>query len=97
MATFRTTLQNASRTASSASGQLPVIPIAVYGTQFWKLGNFAPCTMAVGEPFRFEGIQRGGKGYKEASLEIGRRLNLLFDWLAEMHALGRPKGRTPPI
>ena len=53
--------------------------------------------MAVGEPFRFEGIQRGGKGYKEASLEIGRRLNLLFDWLAEMHALGRPKGRTPPI
>ena len=77
--------------------EVPVIPIAVYGTQFWKLGNFAPCTMAVGEPFRFEGIQRGGKGYKEASLEIGSRLNLLFDWLAEMHALGRPKGRTPPI
>ena len=88
-------LPGAAMTAIQAD--VPVVPIAVYGTQFWKLGNFAPCTMAVGEPFRFEGIQRGGKGYKEASLEIGRRLNLLFDWLAEMHALGRPKGRTPPI
>jgi len=77
--------------------EVPVIPIAVYGTQFWKLGNFAPCTMAVGEPFRFEGIQRGGKGYKEASLEIERRLNVLFDWLAGVHAQGRPKGLTPPL
>jgi 1-acyl-sn-glycerol-3-phosphate acyltransferase len=77
--------------------EVPVIPIAVYGTQFWKPGNFAPCSIAVGEPFRFEGIPRGGKGYKEASLEIGRRVNVLFDWLAQMHALGRPEGRTPPL
>jgi len=76
---------------------VPVVPIAVYGTQFWKPFNFAPCTIAVGEPFRFEGVPRGGKGYKEASLEIGRRLNVLFDWLAEMHAEGRPEGRTPPL
>ena len=47
--------------------EVPVVPIAVYGTQFWKPLNFAPCSIAVGEPFRFEGIPKGGKGYKEAS------------------------------
>jgi 1-acyl-sn-glycerol-3-phosphate acyltransferase len=76
---------------------VPVVPIAVYGTQFWKLGNFAPCSIAVGEPFRFEGVARGGKGYKEGSAEIERRLNLLFDWLADVHARGRPSALTPPL
>jgi 1-acyl-sn-glycerol-3-phosphate acyltransferase len=76
---------------------VPVVPIAVYGTQFWKPFNFAPCTIAIGEPFRFEGLVRGGKGYKEGSLEIERRLNVLFDWLGEMHAQGRPRDRTPPL
>src|SRR3954454_123669 len=45
-----------------------VVPIGIYGTQFWKLGNFAPCSIAVGEPFLLEGYPPGGKGYKEASL-----------------------------
>jgi 1-acyl-sn-glycerol-3-phosphate acyltransferase len=76
---------------------VPVVPIAVYGTQFWKPGNFAPCSIAVGEPFRFEGVARGGKGYKEGSLEIERRLNILFDWLADVHARGRPSGVSPPL
>ncbi len=76
---------------------VPVVPIAVYGTQFWKLYNFAPCSIAVGEPFRFEGIAKGGKGYKEASAEIERRLNILFDWLADVHARGRPSGLVPPL
>ena len=76
---------------------VPVVPIAVYGTQFWKPCNFAPCSIAVGEPFRFEGLSKGGKGYKEASAEIERRLNVLFDWLADVHARGRPKGLTPPL
>jgi 1-acyl-sn-glycerol-3-phosphate acyltransferase len=76
---------------------VPVVPIAVYGTQFWKLGNFKPCSIAVGEPFRFEGLPKGGRGYKEGSAEIERRLNILFDWLAEVHARGRPEGLTPPL
>jgi 1-acyl-sn-glycerol-3-phosphate acyltransferase len=76
---------------------VPVVPIAVYGTQFWKPGNFAPCSIAVGEPFRFEGLSRGGKGYKEGSMEIERRLNILFDWLAGVHARGRPQGEVPPL
>jgi 1-acyl-sn-glycerol-3-phosphate acyltransferase len=76
---------------------VPVVPIAVYGTQFWKPWNFAPCSIAVGEPYMIGDVPKGGRGYKEASLEIGRRLNVLFDWLAGVHAQGRPKGLTPPL
>jgi len=76
--------------------RVPVVPIGVYGTQFWKLGNFAPCSIAVGEPFLLEGYPPGGKGYKEASHEIMRRIRVLFDWLADVHAQGRPKGLVPP-
>ena len=76
---------------------VPVIPMAVYGTQFWKPGNFAPCSLAFGEPLRFEGLPKGGRGYKEATVEIERRINVLFDWLAEVHATGRPAGLTPPL
>ena len=75
----------------------PVIPVAVYGTQFWRIGNFAPCSVAFGEPVRFEGLPKGGRGYKEATTEIERRINVLFDWLAEVHAAGRPKHATPPL
>ena len=77
--------------------EVPVVPIAVYGTQFWKPFNFAPCSIALGEPYLIEGVPKGGKGYKEASLEIERRLNVLFDWLAGVHAQGRPKGLIPPL
>jgi 1-acyl-sn-glycerol-3-phosphate acyltransferase len=76
---------------------VPVIPAAIYGTQFWKPGNFAPCTVAIGEPVRFEGVPKGGRGYKEATAEIERRINVLFDWLAEYHSRGRPHGELPPL
>ncbi len=75
---------------------VPVVPVGVYGTQFWKLGNFAPCSIAVGEPFLLEGLPKGGRGYKEGSHEIERRLRSLFDWLADVHARGRPRGEVPP-
>ena len=81
----------------ATQAEVPVVPIAVYGTQFWKPFNFAPCSIAIGEPYLIEGVPKGGKGYKEASLEIERRLNLLFDWLADVHAQGRPRGLTPPL
>ena len=76
---------------------VPVVPVSVYGTQFWRIGNFAPCSVAFGEPLRFEGLPKGGKGYKEATMEIERRINVNFDWLAEQHAQGRPAGGTPPV
>jgi 1-acyl-sn-glycerol-3-phosphate acyltransferase len=76
---------------------VPVVPIAVYGTQFWRLGNFAPCSIAVGEPVHYDGLPKGGRGYKEATADIERRILALFDWLADVHRRGRPKGLTPPL
>jgi 1-acyl-sn-glycerol-3-phosphate acyltransferase len=76
---------------------VPVIPMAIYGTQFWKPGNFAPCSLAFGEPVRFDELPKNGRGYKEATIEIERRINVLFDWLAEVHAKGRPKRLVPPL
>jgi 1-acyl-sn-glycerol-3-phosphate acyltransferase len=76
---------------------VPVIPMAIYGTQFWKPGNFAPCSLAFGEPLRFDELPKNGRGYKEATIEIERRINVLFDWLADVHRQGRPKGLVPPL
>ena len=76
---------------------VPVIPMAIYGTQFWKPSDFAPCSLAFGEPLRFDDLPKNGRGYKEATVEIERRINVLFDWLADVHAQGRPKGLVPPL
>jgi 1-acyl-sn-glycerol-3-phosphate acyltransferase len=76
---------------------VPVIPVAIYGTQFWKPWNFAPCSVAYGEPVRFDDLPKNGRGYKEATTEVERRIRVLFDWLADVHARGRPRGETPPI
>jgi len=76
---------------------VPVIPMAIYGSQFWKPGNFAPVSVAFGEPLRFDGMPKNGRGYKEATAEIERRINVLFDWLADVHRQGRPKGLVPPL
>jgi 1-acyl-sn-glycerol-3-phosphate acyltransferase len=76
---------------------VPVVPIAIYGTQFWKPGNRAPVSVAFGEPVRFDGLQKNGRGYKEATAEIERRINVLFDWLVELHERDRPSGSEPPV
>jgi 1-acyl-sn-glycerol-3-phosphate acyltransferase len=81
----------------SLQAGVPVQPIAVYGTQFWKPGNFAPCSAAFGEPVSFDDLPKNGRGYKQATAEIERRINVLFDWLADVHARGRPKDLTPPL
>jgi 1-acyl-sn-glycerol-3-phosphate acyltransferase len=76
---------------------VPVVPVGIYGTQNWRLTNFATCSIAFGEPVLFDGLPKGGRGYKEATTEIERRINVLFDWLAGVHAQGRPAGLTPPL
>ena len=74
----------------------PLIPAAIHGSHTWRPGNFAPVSVAWGEPMTFDGLPRGGKGYKEASLELERKLRELWEWLVELHALGRPRDATPP-
>jgi 1-acyl-sn-glycerol-3-phosphate acyltransferase len=76
--------------------EVPVVPVGVYGTQFWRVGNFAPCSVAWGHPIDFSGLPKNGRGYREATDVIERTIHHLFDWLAEIHAAGRPKGVTPP-
>ncbi len=75
---------------------VPLIPVAIHGSQHWHLGNFAPVSIAFGEPVTFEGVPRGGRGYKEASLEVERKIHELWQWLVEVHELGRPRHATPP-
>ena len=72
-----------------------VIPVAIHGSQTWKLGNFHPLSLAWGEPIRFEGLPKGGKGYKEASMVLQVKIRELFDFLVEMHDLGRPDAVPP--
>jgi 1-acyl-sn-glycerol-3-phosphate acyltransferase len=60
---------------------VPIIPVAIYGTQFWKPGNFRRCTVAFGEPLHFEHLPKNGKGYREATAVIERRIHELFDEL----------------
>jgi 1-acyl-sn-glycerol-3-phosphate acyltransferase len=76
--------------------QVPVIPVAIHGSQHWRLGNFAPVSVAWGQPTAFEGLPRGGKGYREASLEIEREIHTLWQWLVDVHELGRPRDAVPP-
>ena len=76
--------------------QVPVVPAAIHGSHEWKPGNFHPISVAWGEPVRFDGLPKGAKDYREASVEIERRLHALHAWLAEVHAAGRPKRAVPP-
>lgn len=75
---------------------VPIIPVAVHGSQAWRLGNFAPISIAWGTPMRFQGLPKGGKGYRQASLEVEAEIHRLWAFLVDMHRLGRPRDATPP-
>ena len=76
---------------------VPVVPGAVYGSLGWRFPNFHPVSIAWGEPVRFDGLPKNGRGYKEASAEIQRRIRMLWEWLGELERLGRPRVATPPV
>jgi 1-acyl-sn-glycerol-3-phosphate acyltransferase len=76
--------------------EVPVVCAAIYGSYAWRLGSFRPVSVAWSMPMSFDGLPRGGKGYKEASVEIEREIRVLWQWLAGVHELGRPKDATPP-
>ena len=62
---------------------VPVIPVAIYGTQFWRPTNLRRCSVAFGEPLEFDGLPKNGKGYREATAVIERRIHELFEWLEQ--------------
>ncbi len=74
---------------------VPVVPGAVYGTFEWRFGNFHPVSVAWGEPMRFDHLPRNARGYREATAEIEAEIRRLWEFLAEMHRLGRPDGAPP--
>ncbi len=74
---------------------VPIVPAAIFGSHLWRLGNFAPVSVAFGEPMRFDHLPRNSRGYREATGEIEREIRRLWEFLGEMHRLGRPDG-TPP-
>ena len=75
---------------------VPIVPVAVHGSQYWSPGNFRPVSIAFGTPLVFGEMPRGGKGYREASEILQREIRRLWSWLVDMHAQGRPDG-TPPV
>jgi 1-acyl-sn-glycerol-3-phosphate acyltransferase len=77
------------------SEDVPLIPAAIHSHD-WRPGNFKPVSVAWGEPMTFDGLPRGGKGYKEASLQVQGKIRELWEWLVEVHESGRPRNATPP-
>jgi 1-acyl-sn-glycerol-3-phosphate acyltransferase len=74
---------------------VPVVPGSVHGSQTWRFGNFHPVSIAWGEPITFDHLPRGGRGYREASAEIQRRIRRLWEFLVKVHELGRPQAVPP--
>jgi 1-acyl-sn-glycerol-3-phosphate acyltransferase len=74
---------------------VPVVPAAIHGSQYWRLGNFNPVSVAWGEPMRFAEYPRSGKGYAAATAEIEAEIHRLWRFLVGMHELGRPRGAPP--
>ena len=76
---------------------VPVVPAAIYGSHLWRPGNFAPVSVAWGEPIRFEHVPRNSKGYREATAQIEAEIRRLWEWLVDLHALPRrPRVAVPP-
>jgi 1-acyl-sn-glycerol-3-phosphate acyltransferase len=75
---------------------VPVVCAAIHGTETWRPLSFRPVSIAWSEPMHFDGLPRNGRGYREASVEIERKLTSLWAWLGDVHDLGRPRVATPP-
>jgi 1-acyl-sn-glycerol-3-phosphate acyltransferase len=74
---------------------VPIVPVAIHGTESWSLTNREHVSIAWGEPMTFEGLPKGGKGYREASAIVQAEIRRLWEWLVEVHRLGRPDGVPP--
>jgi 1-acyl-sn-glycerol-3-phosphate acyltransferase len=71
--------------------QVPVVCAAIHGSQTWKLGNFARCTAAWGEPWLAGDMTRD-----DVSARIKVEIETLWRWLVEMHEKGRRPWRAMP-
>jgi 1-acyl-sn-glycerol-3-phosphate acyltransferase len=72
-----------------------VVPVAIHGTESWSLRHPQRVSIAWGQPLAFDGLPKGGKGYKQASAQLQAEIRRLWDWLVEVHERGRPPGVPP--
>jgi 1-acyl-sn-glycerol-3-phosphate acyltransferase len=70
--------------------EVPIVPGAIHGSQIWRVGTWKPVSIVWGEPMRFEGLPRTGKGYREASSQLEQEIHRLWRFLVEAHEAGRP-------
>jgi 1-acyl-sn-glycerol-3-phosphate acyltransferase len=75
---------------------VPVVAAAIHGTQDWRIGNFHPVSVAWSEPMTFDGLPKKAKGYREASAAIQTEIRRQWEFLVDVHELGRPNGVLPP-
>lgn len=73
----------------------PVVPTAIYGSESWKFPGRTPISIAWGEPMRFDGLPKNSKGYREATAEIEAEILRLWEFLGDVHRLGRPDAEPP--
>ena len=76
--------------------RVPVVCGAVYGSYEWRLGNFRPVSVAWSESLLFDDLPRNAKGYRAASARVGDEIRRLWEWLRDVHELGRPRDAVPP-
>ena len=74
---------------------VPIIPVAIHGSHGWRPGSRQPVSLAWGTPMTLDGLPKGGRGYKEASVLLQEEIHRLWAWLADVHRLGRPDGVPP--
>jgi 1-acyl-sn-glycerol-3-phosphate acyltransferase len=74
---------------------VPVVPAAIHGSQDWGFGRWPAISVAFGEPMRFDEYARNSKGYREATDEIEAEIKRLWEFLVQMHDLGRPRAVPP--
>jgi 1-acyl-sn-glycerol-3-phosphate acyltransferase len=79
----------------SLQEDVPVLPVAIYGSQLWKFPRRSPVSVAYGEVMRFDGLAKNSKGYKEATAELEAEILRLWEWLRDIHARGRPDAVPP--
>jgi 1-acyl-sn-glycerol-3-phosphate acyltransferase len=75
--------------------EVPLVPVAIHGSQWWKPGSLQPVSLAWGEPMALDGLPKAGKGYKQASSLLQAEIRRLWEWLVVVHELGRPAGVPP--
>jgi 1-acyl-sn-glycerol-3-phosphate acyltransferase len=76
--------------------QIPVVCGAIEGSQRWRFGNFAPVSVAFGEPFDLSGHPRNSQGYRAGSQQIQAELRRLWEFLVSTQEHGRPRVAIPP-